>query len=258
MRNSINKFLSLLFFCSGLALSAQGFADEVKAAVAANFTAAIKKLTPLYEQKTGNKLLASFGATGQLYAQINNGAPFDVFLSADDSTPKKMVAEGTADADSYFIYARGRLALWSGTQGYIDDQGAILKSDKFAKIAIANPKTAPYGQATIETLTTLQLLDRLQPKFVVGENISQTQQFVSSGNVPLGFIALAQVKALSAADRGSYWVVPEQLHQPIEQGAVLLKTEHIAAAKSFLAFLKSPEAAAIIRELGYEVPALMN
>lgn len=230
-------------------------ADEVKAAVAANFTAAIKKLAPAFEKTSGHKLVASFGATGQLYAQIKNGAPFDVFLSADDTTPQKLVTEGDAVAGSYFIYARGRLALWSSQPGYVDDQGAILKSDKFTKIAIANPKTAPYGQATIDALTTLKLLDQLQPKFVTGENIAQTQQFVSSGNVPLGFIALAQVKALAPEDRGSWWVVPTNLHKPIDQGAVLLnKGKGSQTANAFLVFLKSPEAIAIIRELGYEIP----
>ena len=228
-------------------------ADEVKAAVAANFTAAIKKLTPVFEKQSGHKLVSSFGASGQLYAQIKNGAPFEVLLSADDATPLKLVAEGDAVSSSYFIYARGRLALWSSQPGYVDDQGAILKSDKFTRIAIANPKTAPYGQAAIEALTTLKLLDQLQPKFVMGENIAQTQQFISSGNVPLGFIALGQVKALAPEDRGSWWVVPANLHKPIDQGAVLLNNaKDSAAANAFLVFLKSPEAIAIIRELGYE------
>ncbi len=172
-------------------------ADEVRAAVAANFTAVIKKLTPVFERKTGHKLVVSFGATGKLYAQIRNGAPVDVFLSADDLTPQKLVAEGDAVGASCFIYARGRLALWSCQPGYVDAQGAILKSDKFTKIAIANPKTAPYGQAAIDALTTLKLLDTILPRFVIGENVAQTQQFISSGNVPLGFIALAQVKALA-------------------------------------------------------------
>lgn len=231
------------------------YADEVKAAVAANFTAAIKKLSPLYEQKTGNKLVPSFGATGQLYAQIKNGAPFDVFLSADDTTPQKLVSEGDAIGASYFIYARGRLALWSSQPGYVDDQGAILKSDKYTKLAIANPKAAPYGQAAIDALTTLKLLNAVSPRFLVGENIAQTQQFVSSGNVPLGFIALAQVKALAPEDRGSWWVVPANLHKPIDQGAVLLKkSADSEGAKAFLVFLKSPEAVAIIRDLGYELP----
>lgn len=229
-------------------------ADDVHAAVAANFTTAIKKLAPLYEQQTGNKLIASFGATGQLYAQIKNGAPFDVFLSADNSAPKKLIAEGDAIAGSHFIYVRGRLALWSSARGYVDDRGAVLQSNQFSKIAIASPKTAPYGQAAIETLTALKLLDQLQPKFITGENISQTQQFISSGNVPLGFIALAQVKALSADNRGSYWVVPSNLHQPIDQAAVQLqRATNSAAAKSFLEFLRTPAAAVVIRELGYEV-----
>ncbi len=245
------KFILLLSLIGGMTTTAS--ADEVKAAVAANFTAAIKKLAPLFEQKTGNTVVPSFGATGQLYAQISNGAPFDVFLSADDTTPKKLIAENNALADSYFIYARGRLALWSSTPGYVDDKGAVLKSNKFEKIAIANAKTAPYGQAAVEALTALQLLDQLQPKFVTGESIAQTQQFVSSGNVPLGFIAFAQVKALPDNERGSYWVVPAELHQPINQAAVQLnKASSPKAAAAFLEFLKSPEAKDIIRELGYE------
>ncbi|MDB6061015.1 MAG: molybdenum transporter periplasmic molybdate-binding protein [Verrucomicrobiaceae bacterium] len=243
-------------FLSVILLQPLAHADEVKAAVAANFTAAIKQLTPLFEQKTGHKLVASFGATGQLYAQINNGAPFDVFLAADDQAPQQLIASGNAVAGSHFIYARGRLALWSSTPGYVDSNGDILKSNKFEKIAVANPKIAPYGKAAIETLTALKLLEQLQPKFVTGENIAQTQQFISTGNVPLGFIALAQVNALPATERGSFWVVPDKLHEPIEQGAVLLKNANAdaSAATAFLAFLKSPEAVTVIRELGYEVP----
>ena len=252
MRNKtlLTRIVALIVLLSNIAAVS---ADEVKAAVAANFTAATKQLAPLFEKKTGHKLVASFGATGQFYAQINSGAPFDVFLAADDATPKKLIAEDSAVADSYFIYARGRLVLWSSTPGHVDDKGAVLKANQFEKIAIANPKAAPYGQAAIETLTALKLLDQLQPKFVTGENIAQTQQFISTGNVPLGFVALAQVKALPAADRGSYWVVPQELHQPIDQGAVLLsKADNPKAAAEFLAFLKSPEALAIIHELGYE------
>lgn len=245
-----------IFALSLLAIGWQTHAAEVRAAVAANFTAAIKQLAPLYEQKTGNKLVASFGSTGLLYAQIRNGAPFDVFLAADDSKPTRLIEEGSAVAASHFIYARGQLALWSGTPGYVDNAGAVLQSDRFSKIAIANPKTAPYGVAAIETLTALKLLDSLQSKFVVGENIAQTQQFVRSGNVPLGFIALAQVNALPEAARGSVWVVPANLHRPIDQGAVQLQRAADAdAAASFLAFLKSPAAAAIIHALGYETPA---
>lgn len=247
-------FAPLALICALLGDASFVSADEVKAAVAANFTVAIKRLTPIFEQQTGHKLLASFGATGQLYAQINNGAPFDVFLAADDQAPQQLIKSGAAISSSHFIYAIGRLALWSSTPGYVDAEGEILSSDKFVKIAIANPKTAPYGQAATETLTALGLLDKLSPKFVTGENIAQTQQFVSTGNVELGFIALAQVKGLPANGRGSYWLVPATLHKPIEQGAVVLSSsKNRAGATAFLAFLKSPEAVAVIRELGYEV-----
>lgn len=228
-------------------------ADTVHAAVAANFTAAIKRLTPLFEQQSGHQLLASFGASGQLYAQINNGAPFDLMLSADDVIPTKLVDEGLADPDSHFIYASGRLALWSKTPGYVDDHGEVLQRAKFKRIAIANPKTAPYGQAAMQTLNALGLQEQLAGRFITGENIAQTQQFVSTGNVPLGFVALAQVMALPEAERGSYWLVPVELHQPIDQGAVLLKRSKTPAAQQFLDFLRTPEAAAVIRELGYEV-----
>ena len=247
-------FAPFALFCALIATVSFAAADEVKAAVAANFTVAIKRLTPIFEQKTGHKLLVSFGATGQLFAQINNGAPFDVFLAADDQAPQQLIKSGAAIASSHFIYATGRLALWSSTSGYVDADGKILNSDKFVKIAIANPKTAPYGQAATEALIALGLFDKLSPKFVVGENISQTQQFVSTGNVELGFIALAQVKGLPASERGSYWLVPSTLHKPIGQGAVALSsTKNSEAATAFLAFLKTPEAVVVIRELGYEV-----
>ena len=227
-------------------------ADEVHAAVAANFTAAIKQLAPLFEQRSGHKLVASFGATGQLYAQISNGAPFDLLLSADDTTPKKLIDDGRADADSYFIYARGRLALWSSEAGFVDDTGKVLAAGHFDRIAIANPALAPYGVAAVETLRALHLYEQLQPKFVTGENIAQTWQFVASGNARLGFVALAQVLALPSERRGSVWIVPATLHAPIAQQAVLLKHgEHNRAARDFLAFLTTPAAVAVMRELGY-------
>jgi len=252
MQNIAARLLMLAL--AGIAFCAH--ADVVSVAAAANFTAAMKKLAPLYEQQTGNRLAVSFGSTGQLYAQIRNGAPFEIFLSADTATPQQLIADGQAVAGSYFVYARGRLVLWSSAANYVDEDGSILQRRPLNKIAIANPKTAPYGQAALETLSALKLRETLQPKFVTGENIAQTQQFIRSGNVPLGFIALAQVQALPAAERGSYWLVPAQLHRPIEQGAVLLKGGNAKAAQTFLVFLKSPEAIAIIRQLGYEVPSL--
>jgi len=250
MLRQISAAIILLF------LHVCAHAAEVKAAVAANFTAAIGKLQPIFEKQTGHHLLPSFGATGQLYAQISNGAPFDVFLSADDKASAKLVKEAHAVAGSEFIYARGELALWSAEKGYVDGKGDVLKRNQYAHIAIANPDTAPYGLAAVQTLKKLELYDTVKAKFVQGDNIAQTQLFVASKNAPLGFIALAQVLALPDAERGSWWQVPANLHDPIDQQAVLLKTaEKNDAARAFLKFLQSPEAIKIIHDLGYSTPA---
>ena len=252
MCNRLRALLGLLL----ITLAAPTHADRVHAAVAANFAGAMGRLAPLFEARTGHQLVPSFGASGQLYAQINQGAPFDIFLSADDITPRKLVASGHGLEDTEVLYARGRLALWSAAPGYVDNRGAILASGDFKRLAMANPKTAPYGRAALETLTGLGLEDRLRPRFVTGESVAQTHQFVASGNVPLGFVALAQVLALPVAQRGSHWLVPANLHQPIDQRAVLLRgSRSPEAASASLYFLQSPEATAIIRELGYETPA---
>lgn len=236
-----------------LLLAPPAYAETIHAAVAANFTAAFKQLELLFERQTGHHLVASFGSTGLLFAQISNGAPFDLFLAADHVRPRMLVDSGKADADSYFIYASGRLALWSPDPTYVDSRGTILFSERFARIAVANPKTAPYGQAAYETLRHIGKLDYLMGKIVTGENIAQTQQFVSSGNVPLGFVALAQVIALPDEKRGSYWIVPREHHTPIWQAAVSLSgARQAAAAAEFLAFLRSPVALAIIEKLGYD------
>jgi len=249
----ILRQLSVVIFLLFLHVGAN--ASEVKAAVAANFTAAIAKLQPIFEKQTGHHLLASFGATGQLYAQIGNGAPFDVFLSADDKAPQKLVKEGHAVAGTEFIYARGELALWSAEKGYVDDKGEVLQRNQYAHLAIANPDTAPYGLAAVQTLKKLGIYDTVKGKFVQGDNIAQTQLFVASKNAPLGFIALAQVLGLPDAERGSWWQVPASLHDPIDQQAVLLKTaEKNDAARAFLKFLQSPQAVAIVHELGYTTP----
>lgn len=229
--------------------------DAVRVAVAANFTTTMKELAAAFTARTGMAVVPSFGASGQLVAQIANGAPFDILLAADNEYPTQLVERGLGLDHSRFIYARGRLALWSGTVGYVDAEGRVLENGNFAKIAVANPKIAPYGRATREALQALGLLEQLQPRFVTGENIAQTQQFVASGSVPLGFVALAQVLALPEQRRGSYWVVPAELHQPLDQEAILLKrAERDAAARAFLDFLLFPEAIAIMRRHGYEAP----
>lgn len=229
-------------------------ADEVQVAVAANFTAPAKQIAADFEKETGHEAMLSFGATGKFYAQIKNGAPFEVLLTADDTTPAKLETEGAAVAGSRFTYATGKLVLWSATPGVVDDQGKVLEKGDFKHLAIANPKTAPYGAAAVETLTALKLLDAVQPKFVRGENIAQTHQFVLSGNAELGFVALSQVMDDGKIGAGSAWVVPAELHEPIHQDAVLLNAgKGKAAAEAWLDYLKGDKAGAVIKSFGYDI-----
>ncbi|CAH2602105.1 Molybdate-binding protein ModA [Rhodovastum atsumiense] len=231
-----------------LAAFAQARAAETNVAVAANFTEPAKEIAKAFEAKTGHKAVLSFGSTGQFYTQIRQDAPFTVFLAADDETPKKAVEEGFAVPESRFTYAIGKLVLWSRDAGVVKGQ-ETLKAGAFDKLSIASPKLAPYGLAAVQTMQKLGVYDALQPKIVQGNNISQTFQFVETGNAALGFVALSQV---IARDQGSRWVVPENLHDPIRQDAVLLKKGATnEAARAFLAFLKGPEAAKVIDRYGY-------
>jgi molybdate transport system substrate-binding protein len=229
------------------------FAAEVQVAVAANFTAPMQAITADFEQATGHQAKLAFGSTGKFYAQIKNGAPFDVLLAADDETPARLEKEGAAVAGSRFTYAVGRLALWSAKPGYVDGQGAVLRQGAFRHLAIANPRLAPYGAAARETLNTLGLLAALQPRFVQGENIAQTFQFVSTGNAELGFVALSQVFEGGKLKRGSAWVVPVELHVPIRQdAAILARGRNNPAAQALMKYLKTDKARAIIKAYGYE------
>ncbi|HKQ30295.1 MAG TPA: molybdate ABC transporter substrate-binding protein [Burkholderiales bacterium] len=226
--------------------------EEIAAAVAANFTAAMQWLVPEFERASGHKVVTSFGATGKLYAQIKNGAPFDVFLCADDETPRRLETEGDGVTGTRYTYAIGRLALWSPKPNAVDERGDVLKTGDFTHIAIANPKTAPYGAAAEQVMRKLGVWEKLTPKLVQGENIAQTFQFVHSGNAQLGFVALAQVRALSATDRGSQWLVPETMHESLRQDAILLRrAADKPAARAFLDFLRSASARKRIEELGY-------
>jgi len=241
---------SLLF---GLVLGNPVRAAEVKAAVAANFTDVTKRLAPLFAEKTGHTLIASFGSSGKLVSQIENGAPFEVFLSADAARPQRLEGNGHALAGTRFTYAVGKLVLWSADPGKVDAAGMVLAGDTFNKVAVANPETAPYGAAAIETLTNLGLIARVRPKLVQGDSISQAFQFVATGNADLGFVALSQVMALEGDKAGSRWLVPQALYAPIAQDAVLLQAgEGSAAARAFLDFLQGPEAKAVIQAFGYE------
>jgi molybdate transport system substrate-binding protein len=228
----------------------------VQVAVAANFTAPMQKIAVQFEKDTGHKAVLSFGSTGKFHAQIRNGAPFAVLLAADDQTPARLVKEGLGVAGSPFTYAVGQLVLWSSHAGLVDSQGAVLErmaSGKVpGKLAVADPKLAPYGAAALQVLGQRGLTDRLRPQWVTGENIGQTLQFVKTGNAALGFVALSQVMVDGKIASGSAWVVPAALHDPIRQDAVLLKaSENNPAAKALLQYLRSDTARAVMRGYGY-------
>lgn len=227
-------------------------ASEAQVAVAANFTAPMKRIAEDFERDSGHRLNLAFGATGQFYAQIRNGAPFAILLSADDETPMKLEKDGLAVQGSRFTYAIGRLVLWSKKEGYVDAQGEILRDPRLERVAIANPKLAPYGAAAMETLDKMGLRARIIPKLVEGSNITQAFQFVATGNAQVGFVALSQVIENGRIREGSAWVVPETMHAPIKQDAVLLnRGKGNPAAAALFEYLQSEKASAVIRSFGY-------
>lgn len=241
--------LSFLAVLALLAVPA-AHAGETNIAVAANFTEAANEIGLAFEKATGHKAIFSFGSTGKLYAQIANGAPFQVFLAADDKRPVQSEKEGYGVEGTHFTYAVGKLVLYSADATLVDGQGGVLKlSNAFEKIAIANPDTAPYGAAAVETMKAEGVYDALSGKLVQGDSIGQAYQFVETGNAQLGFVALSQVVN---ATGGSQWIVPQALYTPIRQDAVLLKTgADSEAAKAFIDFLRGPEARKIIESYGY-------
>jgi len=229
-------------------------AETVLVAVASNFTKPMTDIAEAFEKETGHTAKLSFGSSGKIVSQLQNGAPFEVFLSADDEKPAKLEQEGLTESGSRFTYALGTLVLWSAKPGYVDEQGRILRHGGFQHLAIADPKLAPYGAAAVEVIKGMGLQDTLQPLLVQGENISQTHQYVSSGNAELGFIALSQVIADGKIGQGSGWIVPASLHAPIRQDAVLMKTgAENPAATALLNYLKSASALAIIQRYGYQL-----
>lgn len=244
---------AILLWC-GL-LSTPLHAAEVSAAVAANFAAPMERLAALFHKESGHTVKVSIGASSKLYAQIKGGAPFDVFLSADEEIPKRLIQEGTAVGGSRFVYATGRLVLWSAQPDLVDDKGVVLNKGNFERLAIANPLYSPYGVAAKETLIKLTMWNAMQRKLSKGEDVVQTLQLVMSEKADLAFVALAQVMRDGKVGEGSWWLVPPELHNPIRQSAVLLSgAKDPAAAKALLAFLKSDKARAVMRGFGYEVP----
>jgi molybdate transport system substrate-binding protein len=229
-------------------------AAEVQVAVAANFAVPLERIGAAFQAATGHTLKISAGATGKFYSQIVAGAPFEVLIAADEATPEKLVGHGHAVTGSNFTYAIGKLVLWSARPGFVDHQGAVLASGRFAHVAIASPKAAPYGAAALQVIEARGLSASLAPKLVTGQSIAQAFQFVSTGNAELGFVALSQVAVPGKPAVGSHWVVPQNLYAEIRQDAVLLKTgADNPAAKALLAYLKSPAAQQVIRAFGYGI-----
>lgn len=228
-------------------------AAEVRVAVAANFTAPMQAIAQQFERQTGHRLILAYGSTGQFHAQIRNGAPFEVLLAADSQTPARLEQESLAVAGTRYTYAIGRLVLWSRAPGQVDAQGEVLRSGRFERLAVANPKLSPYGAATAEVLERLGLRERLAPRLVEGASIAQAHQFTASGNAELGFVALAQVMEQGRLRSGSAWIVPAALHTPIRQDAVLLTPgRDNAAARALLDHLRQAPARSVMQAHGYE------
>lgn len=245
--NFSGPLIAVLLVASLVSRSAA--ADDVRVAVATNFSDTLTALAQLFEQSSEHTVLLSAGSTGAHYAQIRNGAPFEAFFSADAERPRLLEEQGVAVAGSRFLYAVGKLVLWSPQPDLVDGDGRVLESGSFRFLAIANPELAPYGAAAREVLTARNLWNSLQPKLVRGQDIGQAYSFVHTGNAELGFVALSQLMKPGAEIAGSYWLVPDSLHQPIAQEAVLLKD--VAAAREFIEFVKTPAAREIIRSFGY-------
>jgi len=227
-------------------------AAEIKVAVSANFAAPLRKIGVDFEKESGHRIVASVGSTGMFYAQIKAGAPFDALLAADDETPARLEKEGAGVAGSRFTYAIGKLVLWSRTPGFVDDRGEVLRTKAFSHLALADPRLAPYGAASLQVLKALGLLETLQPRFVTAANNTQAYQFVASGNAELGFLALSQVYQDGRITEGSGWIVPQEFYSPLRQDAVLLaRARGKPAAEALLKYLRGDKARAIIRSYGY-------
>lgn len=245
-------FLKLPVITIMMLAAGQLVADEVRVATASNFSLAITTLAEQFETDTGHKVSLIFGSTGKHYAQIRNGAPFDIFFAADIERPELLEREGMTLPGSRFTYAVGKLILWSPESGYVDPDGKMLSRGEFRHLAMANPKLAPYGRAALEVLQARGVWHALKTRIVRGENIGQAFQFVRSGNAELGLVAWSQVKQPGQPITGSWWEVPQALYTPIEQQAVLLKESE--AARAFLSFMKNENSRALIRSFGYDTP----
>lgn len=251
MRLFLSSLCALL--CVGLA-HGTALAAQAQVAVAANFAEPMKAIAAVLEKTTGHKLKISTGASGAFYTQIRQGAPFDVFLSADNERPELLEKDGLAQPGTRFTYATGKLVLWSARAGRVDGQGAVLRAPDLGKVAYANPRTAPYGAAAVQVLDRLGLKDTITPRLVQGESIGQTFNFVKTGNADVGFVALSQVLQGGKLREGSMWVIPQARYDAIRQDAVLLRRgAENEAAKELIKLLQSPNIKDLIRSYGYEL-----
>lgn len=247
------RLLAWCLFATVTTVVTPAFAEQVLVAVAANFVPPFREIAIEFETTTGHNVRVATGSSGNFYSQIKNGAPFDVFFSADMERPKLLEDEGLGVRDSRFTYAIGRLVLWSPNADLVKGE-ETLRSKMFKRLAIANPKTAPYGLAAMQAMQKLELWENLQSQIVMGENLGQTMGFIESGNVQLGFVALAQLLDPKIKGKGSRWDVPNHLHEPIKQDVILLtKGKENAAAKALMEFIGGPQAKSIIERYGYEL-----
>jgi len=252
--NSVVPFRRRLLLAAVACLAVHAHAAQVSVAVASNFAQPMQEIAAAFEQSSGHRVVLAFGSSGRFYAQVRNGAPYQLLLSADEDIPARLEGEGLALEGTRFTYARGRLALWSATPGKVDAQGKVLRNGDFRRLAVASPRLAPYGAAAMQVIDRLGLAKQLQARIVQGENIAQAHQFVATGNAELGFVAWSQVQSQGRIGAGSGWLVPAEMHAPIRQDAVLLRTARDQPqALALAAFLRSETARTIIRRHGYEL-----
>ena len=252
----MTRVVSALLSCLLVLSPARG--DDIHVAVATNFLSTAQTLAQHFEALTGDRVVISSGSTGKLYAQIRQGAPYHVFLAADSERPRLLEQQGVAVADSRFTYASGKLVLWSRDRERLGEDPGALRDGRVRRLAIANPKTAPYGRAAQQTLQALDLWQDWKTRVVRGENVGQTLQFAATGNVDAAFVSLAQVQQLTAQATAGWWVVPEQFYEPVTQQAVLLRNDDSAAPRRFLAYLQSPPARQLIQSSGYGAAAPLD
>ncbi len=254
MQISFRGCLGTILFLSGVA-SSLVYAVELNIAVESSFAVPMERIVAHYQKASGNSVKVNLDSSAKFYAQIKNGAAFDILISADESMPKRLVQEGLATGGSRFVFATERLVLWSALPDFVDAKGAVLNKGSFNKLAIADPKLSSYGLASKETLEKLVMWNSIQEKLVKGENITRAFQLAATENADLAFIGLSQIMREGQITEGSWWVVPPEVHGPVRQSAVMLSSsKNVADAKAFLDFLKSKKVEMIIHNFGYELP----